>query len=79
MPRAAKPPAVARIPLPEALARLGVSRVTFWRHWQRFFTDCRASGRPGRGKCFVLDDELGVAVADGPAAVLAFRRLMGRV
>jgi hypothetical protein len=71
-----------------ACAHLGVSAVTFWRHWRDVFTDGRGAGErgPGRHARYVLEDELRAAVEAGggvgsraKAAVYDLRKLMNRI
>lgn len=81
VPRRRSPVLTRRVPLKEVLAALGgISEDTYRRRWQAYFTDVRSTAGLTRGsKRYVLEDELTVGVADGPAAVLLFRRTMGRV
>lgn len=69
-------PDVRLVLLPEVLDRLGgISPDTFARHWQEVFTP-----RRGARNCrAVLSDELDVAVVEGAAAVLTYRRSKGRM
>lgn len=58
---------------------LAISRWTFWMKWHDVFTDPRQPDdrRPGCERK-VFEDELSVAVEEGAAAVLTFRRVMNR-
>jgi len=75
----AKRLATRLVKLRDVLAALACSRPTFWRRWHATFTDVRPKEdrRPGVERK-VLEDELSVAVESGRAAVLLFRRTMGR-
>lgn len=67
----------------DVLASLAISGVTFWRKWHAVFTDPRPPADRRKGvERKVYRDELDVAVNDaasGAAAVLNFRRLVGRL
>lgn len=67
------------LPLFAACDALDISPSTFGRRWQAVFTDPRPKidRRPGVPRK-VFEDELKVAVEEGAAAVLLFRRTMGR-
>lgn len=63
-----------------ACEALGVSRTTFWRHWDAVFTDPRPAAERVHGTARkVYDDELAVAVerGGGAAARLAVLHLRG--
>ena len=68
-----------RVKLKAACAALACSESTYERKWQRVFTDAR-SPEDRRERCarLVLEDELSMAVEYG-AAVLNYRKLMGRL
>jgi hypothetical protein len=65
------------VKLRDACEALAISHDTFARHWQSVFTDTRPERRKGVRR-LVLEDELSVAVEEGAAAVLTFRKVMGR-
>lgn len=66
--------------LTDACDALGIGRTTFWAAWHAVFTDPRPTeDRRPRVSRKVYEDELATAVADGKAAVLLFRKLMGRL
>lgn len=74
-------PKVRLVPAKDAAARLGVSMEVWRDQYRRYFTDRRAPhlvGRPGAGE-LVPEDELDLWVSDGPAAVLNYRRGLGRL
>ena len=69
------------VKIQEACRALGCCRRTFWRRWHDVFTDPRPASQR---KCFerkVYEDELALAVEQssrGNAAILNYRRIMGR-
>ena len=68
------------VKLKVACESLAISHDTFSRHWQEIFTETRepADRRKGVPRK-VFEDELSVAVEEGRAAVLTFRKVMGRL
>ena len=64
----------------EVCERLAICRRSFATHWHSVFTDVRPEADRRKGcERKVLEDELATAVESGAAAVLTFRRVMGRV
>lgn len=68
------------VKIQDACDALACCRKTFWVRWHETFTDPRplADRRVGCERK-VFEDELSVAVEQGRAAVLTFRKLMNRL
>lgn len=70
------------VKLKGACEALAISRPTFWRRWHLTFTDPRPESDRAGCERKVYEDELAVAVNEasrGKAAVLLFRKQMGRL